>query len=281
MDEICNKLLTEIKQKHEEELKQRDDKIEELESKTQELESELESEKDGKEEVENERDSYYREKEELEEQIREMTWKLENDIYDDNFNECKYANGVYGNCDLDCPEWEGNIVDTVVKINEDQKEKIKELYEENRKLKSVLSRINPHFECDSEGDFDWDTVISDGGCIYEYVKLIKLQNKLQNNGLFNIKKETDKINSIDFTGSKINDIFISEWDNPATTYDGKNTFNGILNHNELSDYNLNSNQSIKKICEYYKTSDQEIGISITLSTGGCVYLTTWNLNIRE
>ena len=280
MDENCNKLITKIQDfvceldEKEEELKQRDDKI-------QELESELESEIEEKEEAENERDSYYHEKVELEEQIREMTWKLENDIYDANLNECKYANGVYGNCDLDCPEWEGDIVDTVVKINEDQKEKIKELYEENRKLKSVLSRINPHFECDSEGDsFDWDNGI-ESGCIQEYVKLIKLQNKLQNNGLFNIKKETDKINSIDFMGSKINDIFISEWDNPATTYTGKNTFNGILNYNELSDYNINSNQSIKKICEYYKTSDQDIGISITLSNGGFVYLTTWNMNIRE
>ena len=273
-------------------------KIQELESKNEELETEkeeVESERDSyyqekeeleyeKEEVENERDSYYHEQVELEEQIREMTWKLENDIYEANSNECKYCNGVYGKCDLDFPEWGGNIVDTVIKINEDQKEKIMKLYEENITLKNVLSRINPHFECDRDGDsIDWDTMISDGGCIHEYVKLIKLQNELQDHGLFNMKEETDKINRIDFTGSKINGIFI--WYNPnqRITYTDKTTYNGLLKHHgfkesEFEEYDCK--ECIKKICEYYKTSDQDIGISITLSTGGCVYLTTWNLHVR-
>ena len=140
-------------------------------------EEELEEKDAEKEEVEMERDTLYHENEELKENIRVIERKLNYGIYEATFNEWKYSNGVYGECDMECPEWMGNAVDTAVAIHEQIKEKILEIQRENEelknknreittaneKLKSILSEISPHFQKDMTGeDVDW----SGGECDY-------------------------------------------------------------------------------------------------------------------
>ena len=96
----------------------------------------LHEEKDNEiEELQSERDTLNYEKTEIEEEKRDMERKLEYNIYEAVFNECKYNNGAYGECGLSCPDWGGNLVDTIVTIHEQMKEKMIEMQREIEKLK--------------------------------------------------------------------------------------------------------------------------------------------------
>lgn len=245
-----------------------------------------------KEDIESERDTHYYEKEEIEQEKENILNKLNYHIYEDAY---KQYTLLYGNRDLfPCPQWFGDIITSVIGVYESLKtslinmndkynQQIKEnniLEKENEYVKETISKINPRFNED---------ITFNGDCtenIDELTKLIKLQNKLMNNSIYDITVNADKerLSELDFTWADIDGIYVHDWDDPDYTYTGNNTFNGFLEFLDIKEYGVNNNRAIKLLCENSSIFEGEkaFGMAITLKKDkdkkcGMVYLTSWNM----
>lgn len=244
-------------------------------------------------EIEDERDTNYNRCQELEEEKEEIERKINLGIYEAVIDELNYGT-ILDHGDIPHPEWLGDTETTNIGIYDQLIEKIKELKEklkekdrklckvekENVLLKNTISKINSRFN----EDITFDGECTEG--INELTKLIKLQNKLMNNSVYDITVNADKekLFKLDFTWAEINEIYVHDWDDPNYKYTGNNTFNGFLEFLDIKEYGVNNNRAIKLLCENSSIFEGEkaFGMAITLKKDkdtecGMVYLTSWNM----